>query len=206
MTAAMAAQAALAALVRREVSGEGDSIDVPMLDVMAYLNFPEIFATRTFVDDEPADARNRQMMANRPIRAADGWILLSPVSGEQIRNAMAAVDRPEWAATVFAETDGARVTARLVECIESRTQSMSVAECIERFEAHDVPVAPCLDLDQHLADAQVTHSELYEIVEHSQLGRVRQVRYPARSKEWGLLRGQGLAPLTDADRPEVLDD
>jgi crotonobetainyl-CoA:carnitine CoA-transferase CaiB-like acyl-CoA transferase len=206
MTATMATQAALAALVRRNESGEGDTIDVPMLDVMAYLNFPEIFATRTFVDDQPADARNRQMMANRPIRARDGWIVLSPVSGEQIRNAMAAIDRPQWADTVFAEKDGARMTARLVECIESRTQEMSVAECVTRFEAHDVPVAPCLDLDQHLADPQVVHQELYDIVDHPQLGRVRQVRHPARSQSWGLLWGDRVAPMTDADRAEVLDD
>ena len=204
MTATMAAQAVMAALYRRSVSGEGDAIDVPMLDVMAYFNFPEIFATRTFVDDEPIDARNRQMMANRPMRARDGWILLSPVSGTQIRNAMAAVDRPEWGDVVLAEKDGARMTALLVERIESRTAELSVSDCIARFEAHDVPVAQCLDLDEHLADPQVVHNDLYEIVEHPQLGRVRQVRYPARARGWGLLRGGGMAPMLDADRDEVL--
>jgi formyl-CoA transferase len=204
MTAAMAAQAALAALHRRSECGAGDAIDVSMLDVMAYLDYPEIFSTRTFVDDQPADGRNRQMTANRPIRARDGWIMLSPVSAEQIRNAMTAVDRPEWAASVFAETDGARITARLIEGIEERTRSLSVSECLARFEAHDVPVAACVDLDHHLADPQVAHNELYEIVEHPQLGRVRQVRYPARSQAWGSLRGGSLAPMLDADRTDII--
>ena len=205
MTATMAAQAVMAALYRRSITGAGDAVDVPMLDVMAYFNFLEIFATRTFVDDEPIDARNRQMMANRPMRALDGWILLSPVSGEQIRNAMAAVDHPEWADAVLSERDGARMTALLVERIESQTASFSVAECVARFEAHDVPVAQCLDLDEHLADPQVVHNELYDIVEHPQLGRVRQVRYPARSRSWGLLWGRGIAPMVDADRDQLFD-
>jgi crotonobetainyl-CoA:carnitine CoA-transferase CaiB-like acyl-CoA transferase len=199
MTASMAAQAVMAALYRRSVTGDGDAIDVPMLDVMAYLNFPELFATRTFVDDEPRDARNRQMMANRPMRASDGWILLSPVSGEQIRNAMVAVGHPEWADVVLSEKDGARMTELLVEYIESQTVAWPVAECITRFEANDVPVAQCLDLDAHLADPQIAHNEIYDIVDHPQLGRVRQVRYPARSKGWGTLRGRGIAPMADAD-------
>jgi crotonobetainyl-CoA:carnitine CoA-transferase CaiB-like acyl-CoA transferase len=203
MTATMAAQATIAALYRRSVSGEGDAIEVPMLDVMAYLNFPEIFATRTFVDDEPLDARNRQMMANHPLQALDGWVLLSPVSADQIRDAFAAVGHREWADAVFAEKDGSTMTKLLMERIESQTRSLTVAECLARFDAHDVPVGHCVDLDQHLADPQVVHSELYEIVEHPQLGRIRQVRYPARSQRWGALRGGPVAPLLDADRSEV---
>ena len=206
MTATMAAQATLAGLYRRSVTGEGDAIEVPMLDVMAYLNFPEIFATRTFVDNEPRDARNRQMMANRPLRALDGWILLSAVSADQIRDAVAAVGHPEWSAEILAATDGPQMTRRLVERVESQTRSLTVAECLARFDAHDVPAGQCVDLDQHLADAQVAHNELYEIVEHPQLGRVRQVRYPARSQHWGALRGGAVAPMLDADRAYVLDE
>jgi formyl-CoA transferase len=204
MTASMAAQATIAALYRRTVTGQGDAIEVPMLDVMAYLNFPEIFATRTFVDDEPVDARNRQMMANHPLRALDGWVLLSPVSADQIRDALAAVDHPEWAEAVLAETDGFEMTRVLIERIESQTRSLTVAECLARFDARDVPVGHCVDPDQHLADAQVVYNELYEIVEHPQLGRVRQVRYPARSQHWGARRGGHLAPMLDADREQVL--
>ena len=206
MTATMAAQAAVAALYRRSVTGEGDAIEVPMLDVMAYLNFPEIFATRTFVDDEPLDARNRQMMANRPLRARDGWILLSAVSADQIRDAVAAVGHPEWSDEILAATDGPQMTTRLVERIESQTRSLTVAECLARFDAHDVPAGHCVDPDQHLADAQVVHNELYKIVEHPQLGRVRQVRYPARSQHWGTLRSSDVAPMLDADRAQVLGE
>jgi formyl-CoA transferase len=204
MTATMAAQATMAALYRRSVTGEGDAIEVPMLDVMAYLNFPEIFATRTFVDAEPVDARNRQMMANHPLQAIDGWILLSPVSADQIRDALTAVGHPEWADSVLAAPDGRDMTELLIERIESQTRSLTVAECLARFDAYDVPVGHCLDLDEHLADPQVTHNELYEIVDHPQLGRVRQVRYPARSRRWGTLRGGAVAPMLDADRTEVL--
>ena len=206
MTATMAAQAVMAGLYRRSVTGEGDVIEVPMLDVMAYLNFPEIFAPRTFVDHEPLDARNRQMMANRPMRALDGWILMSAVSADQIRDAVAAVGHPEWSDEILAAADGPQMTRLLVERVESQTRSLTVTECIARFDAFDVPVGQCVDLDQHLADAQVVHNELYEIVDHPHLGRVRQVRYPARSRHWGSLRGGTVAPMLDADREQVLGE
>jgi len=204
LTAAMAAQATLAALYERTRTGQGVAIDLSMFDATAYIDFPELLAMRTFVDDEPGDARNRQMSANRPLRAADGWLVVTAVTGDQVRGARAALGRPDWADELMAERDGARLTARLAERIESQTRARTVAECLDVFERHDVPAAECVDPDEHLADAQTVHGELYEIVEHPTLGRVREVRYPARWRDRGLLRGLGRAPLLDADRERVL--
>ncbi len=53
MTATMVAQACLAALFARERSGAGDRVDVSMLAATAYNDFLELFANRTFIDDQP---------------------------------------------------------------------------------------------------------------------------------------------------------
>src|SRR5262245_32286014 len=57
-TAALAAQAVIAALFARERTGRGERIDLSMLAAAAYVNFVELFANRTFVDTQPNDPRN----------------------------------------------------------------------------------------------------------------------------------------------------
>ena len=51
VTAAMAAQAGLVGLFERTKTGIGRRIDVAMLDVAAYWNFPDLFQDRTFLED-----------------------------------------------------------------------------------------------------------------------------------------------------------
>lgn len=184
LTAAMVAQAMLAGLYERAASGAGHAIEVSMLDAAAYFNFPELFANRTYVDDQPPDARFRQAAALRPLRAADGWFVISAVSGDQIRAAMAAIGAPDRAAELLRERDGEQLVRRINDTVEAHTSTRTLDECLAAFAAFDVPAAPCLDLDQHLADPQVAHNEIYEIVDDPELGRLRRVRYPARSEGW----------------------
>src|SRR3954469_11907401 len=97
LTATMAAQAAIAALFARERTGQGDRVDVAMLDAASYMNFVDLFTGRTFAGDgETAEARNLHGSAIRPVQTADGWMVMAPVQAEHIRAACAAVGRPEW--------------------------------------------------------------------------------------------------------------
>src|SRR3954469_9811552 len=95
-TAAMAAQAALAALYARERTGAGDRVDVAMLDAAAYLDYVDLFTGRTFVDGGDRDPRNLHGSTIRPVETADGWMVLAPVSSDHIRAACAAVGHPEF--------------------------------------------------------------------------------------------------------------
>lgn len=187
LTASFAAQSALAALYQRERTGLGCSIDVAMFDTMAYFNFPELFARRTFLDHLPADPRNTLVAANRPVRARDGWVQVSAVTGAQIRATMTAVDHPEWAEAILGASDGTAIGESLREHLERALVDMTVAEAMVRFEAADVPAGPCVDPDAHLVDPQVEHSAIYDTVVDPELGGVRRARHPARSPGWGRL-------------------
>jgi CoA:oxalate CoA-transferase len=194
LSATFASQAALAALFDRERTGLGGAVVVPMLDVASYYLFPDVFASRTLVDDQPKDARIGLLGGLRPVRAADGWFVVGAVSGAQLKATSRAFDRPEWIEILKSRSDPRSVSTRLVELLETVTHAMPVRECVQRLEDADVPAAQCLDPDEHLADQQVVFNGVHAIHDEPGVGRVRSVRHPARSQRWGELRS-GPAPL-----------
>ena len=206
MTGVFAVQAALAALYERERTGEGRAVDVPMLDTVAYFNYPDLYAKRTLVDHQPDDPRNLLVSGNRPVPARDGWVQVSAVTGDQIRAAVTALGHPEWGEVILSQADGPAVGTALRDLVGQALATMTVAEAMARFDAHDVPAAPCDDPDQHLADPQVVHAGIYRVAEDPVLGRVRSVRHPARSPGWGRLEASGAVPGLDADHQAVVAD
>jgi crotonobetainyl-CoA:carnitine CoA-transferase CaiB-like acyl-CoA transferase len=169
------ANATLAALYARSVSGGGIRVDVSLLDAAAYWNFPDVFQDRTFVSD---DRRTGRLPS--PIAATeDGQITLSPVSGRQISRTADAFGHPEWVASLKQFDSHVELMKELMRLVESVTRSMTTDEVLDLLTRFDVPAGPVLSLDEHLADPQVVHNELYEIVEDRALGEVRVVRSPA---------------------------
>jgi crotonobetainyl-CoA:carnitine CoA-transferase CaiB-like acyl-CoA transferase len=201
VTAMFATQAALGALVARTRTGRGQLVDVPMLDTMAYFNFPDLMVERTLLNDGPEDTRDVRQLSMRPVRTADGWIVVNLVVGRQISAALAALGLEDRKAQLRALTDPAQLSRALCEVVEEGTRTRSTNECLDLLAAHDVPAGPIFDLDEHLSDSQVAHNEIYEVVSDPRLGQVRQPRYPARS-----LRGSedGPAPGLDEHRATAI--
>jgi len=194
VTAAMAAQATLAALFARERTGQGDRVDVAMLDAASYLNYVDLFTGRTFVDGAAHDARNLHGTAIRAVQTADGWMVMAPVSSEHIRAACAAVGHPEWGDELLAEREQVSLVRALFDRLETVTRTAKTAHWLEQFRRHDVPAGPCLDFDTHAADPQVVHNRLYVTAEAADGSTVLGPRYPAVFASHGPLTGQGAAP------------
>jgi crotonobetainyl-CoA:carnitine CoA-transferase CaiB-like acyl-CoA transferase len=182
--AAMVCQATLAALFARERGAGGARIDISLLDATAYVNFPDVMANRTFLEHSPAEATNQHSAATRPIRTADGWVMVVPVTAHQIRRAFAAVGAPELADEMLAIRDAAVMTRKTLDALEERTRARPTAEWIEVFNTNDVPAGACLTIDQHLDDSQVRHNATYGVADWEGLGPVRYARYPARFSNW----------------------
>jgi crotonobetainyl-CoA:carnitine CoA-transferase CaiB-like acyl-CoA transferase len=194
VAATFATQAILAALLARERTGHGERIELPMLDIATYFDFADLFQNRVFVDHQPAAAHNAQASSIRPLRTRDGWIVVATVTGRQIAAACRAVGHPEWADEIFAERDQGSLARVMFDTIERGTRELTTVDALDRFREHDVAAAPCLTMDEHLADPQVEHAALYTIDDWHGFGRVRTVRYPATFSTWGHLRARGTAP------------
>ena len=193
-TALLATQAILAALYAREKSGHGDRIDLAMLDVAASVNFPDLFPARVFLDHLPVDPHNRHTMSIRPLKASDGYIVVAPGTAKMINAAFAAVDRPELAAEVLACGDQVELVTALYGQLNRISSGWTVDQLMERFRAAEVPCAPCVRMDDHFADEQIVHNELYQIVNWKDIGPARIVRYPAVFGQWPRLLAASAPP------------
>lgn len=176
-TATFAAQAVLAALLARERTGRGTRVEVSMLDVMGYFDFPDVGQDRTFLG--PGAEVDLAPGRTPLVRTSDGWIAVAPVRGAQLAAAVAAVGHPEWVENLKRAPNPTALTEELYRLLETVTRDLTTAECERRFVNADVPVAPVLTVDQHLADPQTVSNDLYVVVD-GPVGPMRRVRHPAR--------------------------
>lgn len=184
ISATLAAQAILAALYARTTTGQGQCVHLNMLDAVSYFNFAAGMAHRTFLDYQADSPDNPTRRPTRAIQTKDGWLMVSAVSRRQIYAACSAVSHPEWGDDLIADPDTMRMNATLLDRLESVTRLMTTAESIKVMTENDVPVAECLNSDQHFDDPQVVHNKLYSINEWPDIGRVREIRYPAIFEGW----------------------
>jgi crotonobetainyl-CoA:carnitine CoA-transferase CaiB-like acyl-CoA transferase len=199
-TAAFAVQAVLAALVQRGVTGEGAVIELPMLDAFAYFNFPDLLTERTILGEADRPALNPQMRSVRPVPTRDGWVLLAPVRGAQLKRALVAFGHADRVDELKG-LDPATASHRFFEIAAASTPSKTTTEWLEIFATLDVPAAPVLDFDAHLTDPQILHNQTYVEVTDSRFGTIRQPRFPARFSTGDA--GIAPAPELDQDRAEV---
>jgi crotonobetainyl-CoA:carnitine CoA-transferase CaiB-like acyl-CoA transferase len=178
VAAMFAVNAVLAALVRRSRTGDGVIVDVPMLDSIAYFNFPDVYAGLTLIDParQPLVQRAR---GSQPVRTADGWLLISPVGGRQLDQTLAAIGHPEWKARLLS-SEPSELAPLLYDMLREELPRRTNAEWLEEFTRREVPAAPVLSPAQTLEDPQVVHSGIFGETDHPSLGALRMARYPAR--------------------------
>jgi len=175
-TAIFATQSILAALYQRDRTNLGTRINLAMLDVMSYFDFPDLCQNRTFLDPDSEQVLRRTRSAL--LRTQDGYVAISPVSGRQIGNTCAAVDHPEWKEDLKQISEPTTLMNELYNRVEAITVTGPTGHWLERFAAFDVPAAQVLSADEHFVDPQVVHNELYSVSD-SPAGPVRRVRHPA---------------------------
>lgn len=194
LTALIATQATLAALFSREQTGVAERVEVPMLDVAASLNFPDLFPSRVFLDHQPDDPHNLHSMAIRPIKAKDGYLIAAPGTGRQIVAAFEAVGRSEWTADVLAAADQAAVVTAFFDRFSEAAKKWNVDDLLAKLREAQVPCARCMGMDEHFNDPQVIHNNLYTVVNWHDTGPSRMVRYPATFSSWTTLLANGAPP------------
>jgi crotonobetainyl-CoA:carnitine CoA-transferase CaiB-like acyl-CoA transferase len=177
VTALLATQAVLAALLHRNETGSGCDLDLAMLDAMAYFNFPELGQDRVFLP--PAPSVDLPTPRSALLRARDGHVLVAPVTGRQISNALEAVGHPEWKRDLKAIDSPSALLDELLGRLETVTSSWTTAECETAFRQSGVPVIGVKTFDEHLADEQTVRNEIYSS-SSSAYGPVRRARYPVR--------------------------
>jgi crotonobetainyl-CoA:carnitine CoA-transferase CaiB-like acyl-CoA transferase len=182
VTGVFAAESIIAALYQRSVTNVGAVVDVAMLDAMAYFNGPDLFAGGIREEGFEPDVM-RHISAARPLATKDGWILVSPVSGRQLKGLLVAVGHPEWVAELRTLGDALTILNELNRLIAPVLLERTSAEWEEIFRDADVPASAVFSIQQHFEDVQVEHNRLYRHLDDPHLGPIRRLRFPVLFNE-----------------------
>jgi crotonobetainyl-CoA:carnitine CoA-transferase CaiB-like acyl-CoA transferase len=177
VTAYTVAQAALAGLVQRIGTQRGTIVDVSMLDSISYFNFPDVYAGYQSGAAEPDGRVERHLRANRPLPTSDGAIVISPVSGKQLKAALVAAGLPENVEVIRAIVDPTDMASAFYEQVAGALRSGSTEHWLKKMAEADVPAAPVLTVGEHLTDPQAVHNQIYAEPDGSR--HMREPRYPA---------------------------
>jgi crotonobetainyl-CoA:carnitine CoA-transferase CaiB-like acyl-CoA transferase len=174
-----AANAVLAALLARERTGEGQRVDVPMLDVYASYILSEALGPRAFVD-APRPPMGAPLF--RTFRTADGWVVGIVTRDEQLHALCRALGRPDIAADERFSTIGQRFRhlEEFYALLEEELRKQPTESFVARARQEGAPFAPVLDEEASLEDPQFVHNGTVEIHEVQDAGPVRFLRPPLR--------------------------
>ena len=148
--------AILAALRKRDATGEGDFCDVSMTDGL--VSWLSIHAAAYFATGEVPRRGEMHLSGAYPCYriypAADGWLAVGALEPQFWSALCVALGRSDLVDDGFATGERRdAVVADLEELFASRTRS----EWMERLAGADVCVAPVNDLGETFADEQVLH-------------------------------------------------
>ena len=151
-TALHAAIGTLAALHEREISGEGQSMDLCLADTgYSYTEIPITAYTGTGELPKRGDSVAPPSGA---YPCTDGWVMLSAGDQHQWPRVCRALDKPEWLEDErFTQRQNRVENAQAVhEATKTITTSMTMNEAIDHFTHHDITAAPVNTVAQAAAD------------------------------------------------------
>ena len=176
--------AIMAALHHREKSGEGQYIDISMLDAqVAWLTYQAAFF---FANGEPPKrmgAAHPTLVPYQAFMCNDGKYINVAVGSERIWGRFCQgmgredlKDHPDYA------TNSVRVNHRgaMVSMLQEIFLTRPVAEWVEDLQAANVPCGPINDLADVFADPQVLARNMYLEMPHPTLGSIKQTGLPIK--------------------------
>jgi formyl-CoA transferase len=177
------ANAILAALYRREQSGEGATIDLALFDTqLAVLANQASNALVSGNDPGRQGAGHPNIVPYQPFQAADQPIIIAVGNDRQFARLAEIVGHPEWASDPAFATNPSRVAARetLVPMIAEIIATKPAAAWLEQLEAAGIPAGPINTISQALADPQAVHRGARIKAGGGALGDVPMVGNPIR--------------------------
>ena len=163
MTGMYAATGILAALHHRSRTGEGQHIDLALVDATIAWTINEGVAHLT--NGAPRPRRGREhpsIVPYQTFQCADGHVLVAVGNDLQFARFCDWLDRPDWASDPRFATNPARLEHRqvLIPLLEDRIAALTRAEVIAGLEARKIPVGPVLAIHETFQTSQVAAREM----------------------------------------------
>ncbi len=177
------ANAILAALVRRGVTGEGATIDMALFDTQLAMLANQ--ASNTLVSGvEPGrqGAGHPNIVPYQPFAASDQPIIIAVGNDRQFGKLAAILGHAEWSRDSAFATNAARVASRdtLVPMIATIIAQKPAVVWLTQLEKGGIPAGPINTVLQALADPQAVHRGVQVCAGGGALGEVAMLGSPIR--------------------------
>ena len=171
----------LAALFHRERTGQGQVVEVPMLETLTAFVSVEHLGGLAF--DPPAGEPGYARLKHRkPVRTKDGFITLLPYSSANWVAFFTAAGRPDLIRALEVE-DQVRRNARIEEvyaAVQDIAPGRSTAEWLAICEEHDIPATGFTGLRDLPGHPHLKAVGMFETQDHPSEGRLRHARPATR--------------------------
>ncbi|MFG2730976.1 CaiB/BaiF CoA transferase family protein [Streptomyces canus] len=208
LTGLYASTAVLAALRHRDLTGEGQFIDLSLLDCgLASLSH---FAMNYLVSGEVPQRRGNGGYGGIPSQAfpcKDKPIFLVAGNDKQFAAFCAAADRTDLLQDERFATTPARIAHReeILPVLEAIMRTRTRDEWLTVLDAHDVPAGPYNEMPDVFADPQIQHRGMLVEVDDPTSGRLPMLANPIRFTATPV-EGYAPPPALGEHTAEVLTD
>ncbi|MCC7549118.1 MAG: CoA transferase [Burkholderiales bacterium] len=173
LTSTWSVIAILAALRHRDISGEGQYIDMSLLDVQVstLVNVAQNYLSAGLVSERNG-GEHPNVMPSQSFACADGRVMLAAANDLQFTRLCQTLGIEAVAADARFATNSARVhnRAELAHLLEQRLLTGNMVEWESRLNAAGVPCGRINDIAQVFADPQVRHRGMRIGMEHPVAG------------------------------------
>jgi crotonobetainyl-CoA:carnitine CoA-transferase CaiB-like acyl-CoA transferase len=196
----------LAALFQRERTGEGQFVEVPMLESVASFTLVEHLYGYTHVPASGPWGYTRVLTPHRrPFQTQDSYIAIMPYTDQQWPRFFELAGRSDlwqqWRDT--SRQDRNKRIAELYALIGELTQTRTTAEWMELLDAHDIPCMRVNTLEDLPHDPHLKQAGFFEEHQHPTEDRYVSLKPPVKfSNSQSSLRRH--PPRLGADAAEVL--
>ena len=159
--------AILAALYRRERTGEGTQVDMALFDTQLAMLANQASNALVSGNDPPRQGNTHpNIVPYQPFDAADQPIIIAVGNERQFARLAEICGHPEWVGDERFASNGARVAnrAEIVRLVSEAIRQKSAAEWLEQLESAGIPAGPINRISQALADVQAQHRQMVRTV------------------------------------------
>lgn len=164
----------LAALYRREKTGQGEQVDVAMFDVqVSLLHYHAQYYLASGVSPEPVGSAHPNVVPYQAFETRDGYLVVALWGVEYLWPVFCQViERPDLSQDERFATNEKRVTHRelLIPILEEILRRRTAEEWMGLFQEHGIPAAPVNSIDQVFSLPQVEARQMLRTVAHPETG------------------------------------
>lgn len=195
-----AAISILTALRVRDKGGEGQHIDISLLDVQisSLANIASSYLMSGYISKRLGNQHNN-VVPYQVFQCSDRPMMIAVGNDKQFNKFCEVLNRPEWLSDDKFRFNSSRVENRdeLTEQIQPIFLTKSADEWFQILSTNGIPSGPVNNIEQAFKHPQVKARKMVEEVPHPTLGKVKLVRNPIRFSN---------TPMTIRKHPPLLGE